>query len=303
MDGMSEALTIYYRVTARSNNKGRPAWFSKELALRSMLVSLQESGLPYSIVYVADGGVPADLAPLIEQTGDVVPISGGSAAKAMRRLLDLLVQPAASSGSGLLWLAEDDYLYQRSAFAGLMAAYAAIPEADYLNLYTPDNAAWHATHLSQPARRGPEEERQVGDVRWHRVYDTNASFGVRREVVASDARLLRAASFSGAGWDHTMMLLTSGLRPFSWRHVLTDLHVRPQPQALARAAARPVIRTSLNLLHAARGSRAGSAWWAPVEDLSTHVEEGYLSPHWDSRAYAEQLAAETGYGTGPGGPG
>ena len=298
---MSDALTIYYRVTPRSNRKGRPDWFSKELALRSMLVSLQDCGSPYSIIYVADGGVPEDLAPLIEQTGEVVLISGGTAAKALRRLLDLLRQPAGSAGAGLLWLAEDDYLYRREAFARLMAACASIPDADYLNLYTPNNAAWHATHHSQPALRGPEEEREVGGVRWHRVYDTNASFGVRPDVLAADTRLLQAASFSGAGWDHTMMLLTSGLRPFSWRHVLSDLHLRPTPQAVARAGARPVIRSTLNLVHAARGSRAGRAWWAPVEDLSTHVEEGYLSPHWDAKAYAELLATEPGDGTHPGG--
>jgi hypothetical protein len=54
-------------------------------------------------------------------------------------------------------------------------------------------------------------------------------------------------------------------------------------------------------VHTARRGRPGHAWYAPAEDLSTHVEQGYLSPHWDSQAYAEQLAAETGDGTRSGG--
>jgi len=298
---MPDGLTVYYRVTPQSNDKGRPAWFSKSLALQSMLVSLQDCGAPYSVVYVADGGVPTDLAPIVERSGEVVTISGGSAAKALRRLLDLLQQPEVTAGPGLLWLAEDDYLYRREAFRQLLAAYDGIPEAGYFNLYTPDNRAWHATHLSQPALRGPDDQRLVDGVRWQRVYDSNASFGIRRDLVAADAPLLRAGSRSGAGWDHTMLLLTNGLRPFSWRHLLSDLYLEPRAPSLAKAAARPVIRTWLNLLQASRRGRPGSAWYAPVEDLSTHVEVGYLSPHWDAEAHAEQLAAELGSGKGPGG--
>jgi hypothetical protein len=182
-----------------------------------------------------------------------------------------------------------------------MAACASIPDADYLNLYTPNNAAWHARHHSQPLCAVLRRKREVGGVRWHRVYDTTRASACgrtvprRRHPAPAGSQLLRRR----LGPHHE--LLTSGLRPFSWRHVFSDLHLRPTPQAVARAGARPVIRSTLNLVHAARGQPCRPRVVGPVEDLSTHVEVGYLSPHWDAKAYAELLATELGDGTHPGG--
>jgi hypothetical protein len=285
---------------AQVNDKGRPPWFSKRLALTSLLVSLRASGSTYEIVYVADGGVPVELQSLVEETGEVSQISGGSAAASLRRLFDL-IERRAHGDRGLLWLAEDDYLYRRDAFRHLMVAQAGIPDASYFTLYTPDNSEWHAQHPSQPGRRGPADERQVGDLRWRRTYDTNSTFGIRPEVVASDLRLHRASTYAGAPFDHVALTLTSGLQPFSWRHLFSDLYPRPTARAVAGTVARPVARASLNLLHAFRGSSGARSWFAPVEDQATHVEQGHLSPHWDSQAYAEQLAAQTPGGAGPGG--
>lgn len=259
------ALTAYYRVTPSGNGKPRPAWFSRRTAMRSFLHAAGRAGA--EVVVVADGGVPDDLRDLVP--GRVVPVLGGSAAKGFRRLLDVADAP-----DGLVWFAEDDYLYRPDALEQVRAAAAALPHADYLGVYTPDNAAWHAAAPSQPARRGPEQAWTVDGLRWRRAWDSTSTFGVRAEVLREDAALLRLCSRCGGPWDHACVLAVQGVGPYPVRALHTDLFLRLSPASAGRVVSRPLLRAAVDLAARTRSR----TWVAPVVDLATHAEPGHVSP-------------------------
>jgi hypothetical protein len=281
---MSE-LTVFYRVTRSGNGKPRPAWFSPRLALRSFLDALDRSGAANRFVTVADGGVPDDLADLLTARGEVVPVHGGSAPKSFRRLLDVA---RSVRGDGLVWFAEDDYLYRPDAVAALLEAADALPQADLFGVYTPDNAAWHADHRSQPGRRGPEQSWQVGDRTWRRAWDSTSTFGLRARALREDAWLLRLCSRCGGPWDNTCVTAVQGVPPYAWRALYADLYLRPSRASAGRGLSRPALRAAANL---AALARPGRTWVAPVTSLATHAEPGYLADGTDWAARAAELAA------------
>lgn len=271
-------LTAWYRVTPTSNGKPRPDWFSRRAALASFLVALGR--LPdVRLAYVADGGVPDELADLVAGSR-VVPVRGGSAPASFRRLLDVAVPHA--TGDGLVWFAEDDYVYAPEALERVVAAAVARPGADYLGVYTPDNADWHARTPSQPGRRLPEQHVEVDGTAWRRTWDSTSTYGVRERALREDARLLRLWTHLGGPWDHTTVSAVQGVPPYDLRHLHADLFLRPSRASAGRVLTRPLLRAVADLSALSRER----AWLAPVEDLATHVEPGHLSAARDWPAIA-----------------
>ena len=269
-----EPWTAYYRVTPTGNGKPRPHWFSERTAMRSFLTAADR--VDAEVVVVADGGVPATLHDLVP--GRVVEVRGGSAAKSFRRLLDV-----AGAREGLVWFAEDDYLYRPEALEAVGEAAAALPQADYLGVYTPDNAAWHARARSQPARTGPLETYDVAGRAWRRAWASTSTFGLRAAALREDVGLLRLCSRAGGPWDHTCVLTVQGVPAYPWRHLYADLFLRPSWASAGRVVTRPAVRAAVDV--AAR--RRSRTWVAPVVDLATHAEPGYVAPGTDW----EQIAA------------
>lgn len=227
---------------------------------------------------VADGGLPDELRDLLP--AHVVCVRGGSAAKSFRRLLDV-----ARAGQGLIWFAEDDYLYRPEALVAVRDAADAVPEADYLGVYTPDNAAWHASHASQPACCAPAGTWDVGGRRWRRAWDSTSTFGLRAEVLREDAALLRLCSRAGGPWDHACVLAVQGVPPYPWLDLHADLHLRWSPASAGRAVSRPLLRAAIDLAAAGRSR----TWLAPVVDLATHAEPGHVAPGYDWAALAAEI--------------
>jgi hypothetical protein len=295
------ALVAYYRVTPTGNGKPRPAWFSRRTCLLSFLNAAQRVGA--EVVVVADGGVPAELADLVP--GRVVTIRGGSAARSFRGLLDVVDRSA-----DLVWLAEDDYLYRPEALEAVCAAAGALPHADYFGVYTPDNAAWHADHRSQPAagRDGrcwavAGREGRCWDIAgrtWRRAWDSTSTFGVRGAALREDTGLLRLCSRAGGPWDHTCVLAVQGVRPYPWRHLYADLYLRPSRASAGRVVTRPAVRAAVDV---AALRRAGRTWVAPVRDLATHAEPGYVAAGTDWAAVAGDLTLGAVPRLSPGGSG
>ncbi len=274
-------LTAYYRVAATGNGKPRPPWHDPRTALRSFLVAAGR--VDAEVVVVADGGVPAALADLVP--GRVVTVRGGSAATSFRRLLDVV-----DAADGLVWFAEDDYLYRPDALTRVVAAARALPHAAYFGVYTPDNTAWHADHASQPGVPGSGQRWDVDGVAWRRAWDSTSTFGVRAAALREDAALLRLASRAGGPWDHTCVLAVQGVAPYPARHLHADLYLRWSRASAGRVLTRPALRATLDL--AARRRAAGGrarTWVAPVVDLATHAEPGYLAPGTDWAALAASL--------------
>ncbi|MCW2608317.1 MAG: hypothetical protein JWO60_3010 [Frankiales bacterium] len=276
-----QRLQAYYRVSSAGNGKPRPPWFSKRLALQSFLAACAAAGPGVDVVFVADGGVPAELADLVRAGGPVVPVRGGDAPRSFRALLEV----ADAEDDALVWFAEDDYLYLPSALQQLRAAAAALPEVEYVGLYTPDNAAWHADHRSQPGRRGPAQRWDVRGTAWQRAWDSTTTFGLRGSALRRDRRLLALCSRTGGPWDNTTVTTVQGVPSYAWPHLYGDLYLRPTRASAQRVVGRPLLRGLANL--AALGARA--TWVAPVRSLATHAEAAHLAPGTDWEQVAAQV--------------
>lgn len=274
-------LQAYYRVTPAGNRKPRPPWFSKRLALQSFLAACAAAGPGVDVVFVADGGVPDELADLVRPSGPVVPVRGGDAPRSFRALLE----HARADDDALVWFAEDDYLYRPEALARLRAAARALPGVEYFGLYTPDNAAWHADHRSQPGRRGPQQRWEVDGVPWVRAWDSTTTFGLRGSALRRDRSLLALCSRTGGPWDGTTVTTVQGVPSYAWRHLYGDLYLRPTRASAQRVVGRPVLRALANL--AALGAEA--VWASPERSLATHCEAAYLAPGTDWARVAEQV--------------
>lgn len=261
-------LTAYYRTSLAGNSKPRPPWFSRRAALTAFLVSAERAGA--DVVVVADGGVPPELVDLVP--GEVVRVQGGSTARSWRRFLDVVDRTAPADG--LLWFAEDDYAYLPEALTAVRDAAQALPAVDYLGVYTPDNAAWHARSPSQPAQRPREQAWDVGGRRWERAWASTSTFGVRARAFREDRVLLRLCSRAGGPWDHACVLSVQGVAPYPAAALHRDLFLRWSRASAGRALTRPLLRAAVDLQ--ARGRRR--TWAAPAQALATHVEPGHLAP-------------------------
>ena len=285
-------LSVLYRTFPGSNDKRRPDWSSRTVALLSLREALDASGVDSTLTFVADGGLPDELASHVGPGERVVIVDGGSAAASFRRCVDVAAALAAHDpAETFYWLAEDDYLYRPDAFVRLSAAVDEVASADYFALYTADGSEWSATHKSQPDLTVPDlpEGRPTLDgVEWRRVRGTTSTFGVRGSALLADQRVLKLGSMVGAPFDGATWHALQGVAPFSWRHLLHDLDAYWSPRGVAKIVAKPVMRTVLNLEVARARSRA-RLLAAPVTDLAAHLEDGLIPAGYDWEARARAL--------------
>lgn len=278
-------LSVLFRTHAGANAKSRPPWFDRAQAYGSLRRSLVAAGVPTDFTFVVDGRLPDDLLGAVGADGSadrVVMISGGAAASSFRRCVDAAVDLARTGGAGgadtIYWFAEDDYLYRPEAMTQLVAATETFADADYLTLYVPDDSAWHASHPSQPyqgLRVDEEVTATVGDRAWHRVRQTTSTFGVRRDALLEDARLLKFGSMVGAPFDAATWVALQGLEPFVWRRMLSDLDGYASARGVAKVAAKPVMRAALDVV-ARRRRLPARVLMAPVDDLAMHLESALV---------------------------
>src|SRR5688500_12626991 len=75
---VSPHLRIVYRSSEAENTKPRPPYYSKTLALASVLRAVAPLGADAEIEFVNDGEIPAERLALMEAHGTVRVIEGGS---------------------------------------------------------------------------------------------------------------------------------------------------------------------------------------------------------------------------------
>jgi hypothetical protein len=220
-------LRIVYRSCGVDNGKQRPAYYSKELALASVLRSVAAMDPAPTLSFVNDGEIPATRLSVMEGHGEVTSVRGGSNRTSYRAMI---AREAARAGSGdeLLWFAEDDYLYHPDSLPSLVAAAAAIPHADYFAMYgwkclDTSTSRLRPTQRSQPGAAADPHAVVVGGRTWFRAMKTTSTFGVRRAALRQDAGLLRSVPFTGGAWDTTTCLTLQGYLPFTGRELLADL--------------------------------------------------------------------------------
>lgn len=262
-------LRIAYRSAAAGNDKPRPPYFSKGLALDSLLRAVEQLPEPPVLTFYNDGELPAAHVARMAEHGIIQPVRGGSNRASFRATV--AAEAAAAGPDDLVWFAEDDYLYLSEAFTALCAAAAALPDADYFAMF--GSAAITPSAGRTPVRRlglgadGDPTAVPVSGTLWYRGYATTSTFGVRGRVLRDDARLLRSYPFTGGAWDQATCLALQGYRPFGPAQLLPG-DGAPLPRALARAVVRAVAD-----LRALRRPTRRRVLVASDPELIWHMEE------------------------------
>mgnify|MGYP001168470632 CR=1 FL=1 len=291
-------LWIIYRSVGTENQKNRPPFYSKKLALASFLRAVENAGVETGVLFVNDGPIPDDRLAMMSRAGEVIPIRGGSNRASYRWVLRL-PRLRRWAPDDLVWFAEDDYLYTADAFAQLTEAVRRLLDVDYFAAYGElrfDRWAtrWHPRISEQTRAEGDDQAVPIGRVRWYRAVSTTSTFGARAGTIVADEWLLRNAPFVGGAFDHATCMAYQGFRPFEWRR-LTDIPTNPRwPGPLsepARKVALTVLRGTLNTVALALPERRRRVLCAPDPDLATHMEEGLLAPGTDWEAEAEAVRA------------
>ncbi|WP_369140780.1 hypothetical protein [Modestobacter versicolor] len=271
-------LRILYRHYGGDNDKPRPEYYSKMLALASMLRAVEALDVEPEIVYINDAVSPGPILSLMEQTGEVVPVRGGSDAKSYRAMIDREVARPASPDQ-FLWFSEDDYLYRRDALQLLTSGLAALPGADYVTMYgsrsldVASSGPRAVSFAPGGAEGDPGAAITVDGVQWYRAFASTSTYGTRLGTLREDRRLLVLCANSGGPWDRTTSQVLAGYRPFGLAELREDVLPRGSVSAADRGKglARAAMRVAVTARSLRRQSRRRTLFAADPE-LISHME-------------------------------
>jgi len=293
-------LHIIYRSYGGENAKGRPAFYSKSLALLSLLRAAAELEGAVEILFLNDGPIPSERLRLMERSGEVLARSQMGMRGSLRTALALPTERGWAEND-VAWLAEDDYLYQATAFTGLSAAAAAFPDAAYFALYAligsrlPNGAPADAKHVPagctyMPTGWHDSEPRLVGGHPWRRALATTSTFGARVGPLEEDRLMMYATMYSGSPWDYTTCLLYQGFQPYTLGSAISVAREAGGLKAWARSAAIAAVRVGLHGYQTVRtrSGHPGRLFIAPDPALATHLESAYMALGTDWNAVAEE---------------
>jgi hypothetical protein len=290
-------LHVVYRSHGGTNTKDRPPFFSKLLALTSLVRAAETAGQPVELVFLNDGPIPAERLDLMRAAGEVVPRSRLGFRGSYHAGLALPLERSWPD-EDLVWFGEDDYLYRPSALRDLVAAAEEFPEASYLALYAsigdrPPEGGEQPDYAPVPARWRGSAPVTVNGHPWRRGLSTTWTFGGRMGALREDRHILARSVYTGlAGCDHAMCLLYQGLQPFPWRSLGRDLLLAGSGgtvQQAKRFAIVPV-KAAFNVW-SYRRARRGRLLVAADPSLATHLESEHLALGTDWLAVAEGCAA------------
>jgi hypothetical protein len=303
-------LHIVYRSYGGENAKGRPIYYSKSLALASVIRAAEQLGPAAQITFLNDGPIPAPLLRIMESHGEVEARAKLGVRGSLRAALALPVERGWAK-QDLVWFSEDDYLYQPHAFTGLVGAASAFPEAAYFGLYAsigtrlPNGSRSDAKHVPPgctplPRTWQDSEPRSVLGHPWRRALSTTSTFGARVGPLEQERRMMYAAMWSGGAWDYTTCLLYQGHQPFMLAATAQWLLDKHSTQDWTRKLAVCAVRVGLSGYQAARslGGHTGQLFFAPDPALATHLESAHLALGTDWSAVAQDTqrwASERGF--------
>jgi hypothetical protein len=287
-------LHVVYRSYGGENRKNRPAYYSKSLALASLLRALTVARRRIEVVFLNDGPIPDQRLLAMGNAGEIVALPGVGN---KRSLLTALALPSKRGwpARDVVWFAEDDYLYQPDALDQLIAAADLAPAADYLGLYAligdrPPQGGRVPDWITIPMGRSAGGAVTVDGHDWQVALATTATFGARVEAIRADRHAFALSLATSSTWDYTACLAYQGFRPFSWRRLAAD--PRPGRRSMhrrARTLAAVPGRVAVNVA-AIRLRRRRRLLLAADPALCTHLESGHLACGSDWSSVAVETA-------------
>lgn len=275
-------IRVVFRSYGGENDKGRPPYYSKLLALQSVLRAAQ--GHEIEFTFINDGPIPSERLRLMTTAGEVIHLPEVG----MRQSYWTALTFAASRGwadDDLVWMAEDDYLYHPSAFADLREALTAIPQAAYfaLSASTPRFPLKSDFDRPQPTPRGWSESKLLvlNGREWVRAQSTTSTFGARVRALRQDLDIFRLCMLPHAKIlrDHDTCLVYQGFRPYRYRDLvraMIGMSILGERSRLRSVLVSPFLL--LTNLRAHRRSARKRLLVVPSPNLATHLDADLVSP-------------------------
>ncbi|HTA75202.1 MAG TPA: hypothetical protein VK733_13050 [Gemmatimonadaceae bacterium] len=218
-------ITAFYRTFDGDNTKPRPPYYSKRLAFESFLQSWCR--VPASsrrlVIAVDSPRLPRSVESLVESHADEVRYLGQRGNSLAYRAV--LAASTELDDDGLVYHAEDDYLYHPDAFPELLAAAARLPRAHYFTLY--DHRDRYTR--SDDAHLGRREFIALGGNRhWRACESTCMTFAARTRTLKRDAFLHRLMTGNKFPHDRLLWRIAQGIGMFWWK-VPKRVLISPMP--------------------------------------------------------------------------
>jgi hypothetical protein len=276
-------LHLVYRLYGGENRKGRPPFYSKQLALASALRAAQVAQADF--VVLADGTIPDHLQEMVTDRAQVVYLVDGPVGMRKSFIAGLKYPDVAGwPDDDLVYFCEDDYLHEENSFARLIEAAIQITWASYFALYasTPQHPVlWPGLPYFEPADWIARPPAQVHDHRWVNVPSTASTFGARVGALRRDRGIMRQAlvPYRTRYLDHEMHLVHQGRLPYS----ASELFLGPKPTrfrtGLAELGAN-IILTPFRMAYNARAftrRKNPHLLYAADPNLASHLETAFMA--------------------------
>jgi hypothetical protein len=299
-------MRVVYRSYGGENAKGRPHWYSKSLALHSLVRAAENAGC--EIVFLNNGPIPDHLVAVMRGAGEIVDLPGVPMKASFHAALRL-PQQRGWADEDVVYFCEDDYLHLPHALVQLQAATERV-HADYYALYGNHRMldgehagewAW-GRRTPYPGRIEPRGWRPVGPLeidghRWIRFTGTTATFAARVRAVREDLGVFRQAGVPHRRMfrDRDIGLVNQGYRPYSWRRLAEDVVFvggGGPVQAVRRAGLAP-FKVAMNLRALLRRPGRRRLLLGAAPNLAAHMEDGVLPLGQDWERVAADTAAWT----------
>ena len=304
-------LHVLYRSYGGENNKGRPPYYSKRLALISFLRAYQNAP-DVDVTFlnnVAGGPIAPDLMDLMQASGGrFVTLDE----EHMRPSYRFAIKHAMSSDwadEDVVYLCEDDYLHTPAALDALDKAIRAMPEVSYFLTYGSTRS--HATegverHLANyPPRWRPGISTEVDGQAWHPGLSATSTYAVRLDAMRKDYSIILQSHlpYRHHYLDHATGLVWQGYEPYRWGDIAREaaFQTRGDWRTKVRAAGESPFKVAFNLrAHRRQDNRRFLYVAAP--NVATHLESEFLAPgrNWAALAEETQQWFDGGGLAGPG---
>ncbi len=287
------AVRVIYRSYGGENDKGRPPYYSKAMALQATLRAVQEAGV--EILFINNGPIPEHLVSVMRHHGEIVTLPNVGMRRSFLTGLRLPGQRGWPADD-VAYFCEDDYLHKPDAFVALQKAAAGL-DASYFALYgpllddeDPDVPVWDLqkqdVETVYPKGFTLTPAVDVGGWRWKHILSTTSTFGARVGALGKDVGIFRQSGLPHRKMyrDYDMCVTYQGYEAYPWGDLGRELALRNG----VRQAALVPFKAAMNLRsHRRPGNRHKLVCAAP--NLATHLESAFLAPGHDWAA----LAAET----------
>lgn len=292
-------LCVVLRSYGGDNDKNRPDFYSKDLALASFLRAARtasENGHDVLVVFANDGPIPADRLATMRRSGEVRETADGPVGllDSYRFALDLPDALGLSDDDAIAYV-EDDYLLLADAFSALADGLEHLSDVDYFAI-----SGSRPTDMDDKAQRdfhgAPQvwhalPDRQAAGRTWINVMSVTSTFAARVGALRADRDIheLVMRPFRNRFFDHEMCLIYQGVRPYHGKDYFFGLpgDFVPGLRGVARAIRLLPYRFELNAR--ARAQTTPHPLYALAPPMATHLELGVMWPDRDWEAEARDV--------------